>query len=294
MSSDIRRSGDAPVKTVMLMVDGFGVPEEGWRGSVFERYCVPGFVEIFEEFSIPVDPGMGVPGIPQSATGQTALFTGENAASLMGAHLQGFPGPALRDLIARRNIFSRLAAKGLSATFANAYVRYTVEELAGMRMRSVTTVMAESALGAVRGADDLRGGRAVYHDLTRRSVADAGIDPITPEKAAEHLLAVAEEYDFTLFEYFLTDRAGHKGDPAFLAEALRELSGFLMALMEMAGDDFAIVLTSDHGNCEKPDTKGHTRNPVPFLLIGADPAAPPAKTPVPREEVIRMLPVEMD
>jgi len=76
MSSDIRRSGDAPVKTVMLMVDGFGVPEEGWRGSVFERYCVPGFVEIFEEFSIPVDPGMGVPGIPQSATGQTALFTG--------------------------------------------------------------------------------------------------------------------------------------------------------------------------------------------------------------------------
>jgi len=39
-----------------------------------------------------------------------------------------------------------------------------------------------------------------------------------------------------------------------------------------AWDDSAglIVLTSDHGNMEDLSTRGHTMNPVPALLIGAE------------------------
>ena len=39
---------------------------------------------------------LGIEGLPQSATGQTALFTGINAAQLLGRHLFGFPNQPFR------------------------------------------------------------------------------------------------------------------------------------------------------------------------------------------------------
>ena len=38
-----------------------------------------------------LDAVLGVKGRPQSATGQTSLFTGVNAAAVLGRHLRGFP-----------------------------------------------------------------------------------------------------------------------------------------------------------------------------------------------------------
>ena len=40
-----------------------------------------------------IDANLGVEGLPQSATGQAALFTGENVAQIMGRHVTGLPGP---------------------------------------------------------------------------------------------------------------------------------------------------------------------------------------------------------
>ena len=68
-----------------------------------------------------LDARLGVPGRPQSATGQATLLTGENAPALLGRHLLGFPDRTLRELLERRSIFRRLAAGGLRAAFANAY-----------------------------------------------------------------------------------------------------------------------------------------------------------------------------
>jgi phosphopentomutase len=45
------------------------------------------------------------------------------------------------------------------------------------------------------------------------------------------------------------------------------LSGLLQA---RGGDQDLIVLTSDHGNMEDLSQRGHTRNPVPALLIGSE------------------------
>jgi len=50
---------------------------------------------------IPTDATLGVPGLPQSATGQTALLTGLNAPALVGRHVTAYPTAALRDLLAR-------------------------------------------------------------------------------------------------------------------------------------------------------------------------------------------------
>ena len=67
------------------------------------------------------DATLGVPGRPQSATGQATILTGENAPAALGQHLVGFPNAALRDLIDRRSLFRDLSARGLRAEFANAY-----------------------------------------------------------------------------------------------------------------------------------------------------------------------------
>ena len=255
-------------RMIMIMADGFGIPPEGWDNSVFARFGKEEFAALLSS-SPPLDTRLGVPGIPQSATGQTALFTGINAPMEMGGHIQGFPGPALRSLIRRSNIFAELKTIGLKVAFANAYVKHDLAELAKLKRRSVTTVMTESVLGEVRRLEELLYGDAVYHDLTRSSLTEEfEIEPITPEKAAEHLAEIADENDFTLFEYFLTDMAGHRSGTAIMKRVLGEFSAFFMRLLETASDETAILLTSDHGNCESPDTRGHTTNPVPLFTSG--------------------------
>lgn len=251
------------------MVDGFGVPPEGWDNSVFGEYCDRGFLELLDRHSIPLDATLGVEGLPQSATGQTALFTGVNAAALMRSHMQGFPGPELRKVIREDNIFKTLLGLGRKVAFANAYVRFGLKELAQTRLRSVTTVMTEAALGFARVLDNLLDGMAVYHDLTRESISsEYHIPTIKPTDSAGHLLAISSQHDFTLFEYFLTDRAGHAGDTAMLREVLGNFSEFMCALAQSLPDDTILTLCSDHGNCEDMSTRAHTRNPVPFLVYG--------------------------
>lgn len=253
---------------LMLMVDGFGLPPEGLSSSVYARWCPQEFLRLLAK-AAPVDASMGVPGLPQSATGQTALFTGVNAAHLMGMHMQGFPGPSLRRVIEQSSLFSRLRQAGREVAFANAYVRFSLEELTRLRLRSVTTVMTQTALGTVRGVCELLTGRAVYHDLTHRSLSgEAGVPPCTPREAARRLMDLALNHDFTLFEYFLTDRLGHRRDEAGLACILAELAEFVCELAETAANRCVIVLTGDHGNCEDLSTCGHTLNPVPLLVHG--------------------------
>ncbi len=268
MRRDLRR----PV--LMLMIDGFGLPPEGLATSVYARHCPAEFLGLLGQ-AVPVDATMGVAGIPQSATGQTALFTGVNAAREMGMHQQGFPGPSLRRIIRQGNLFSRLRQAGREVAFANAYVRFSLEELTSLRLRSVTTVMVQTALGAVRGLCELLGGNAIYHDLTHRTLTGTdGILPCTPREAAQRLTRLALGHDLTLFEYFLTDRAGHRRDEAILAPVLAELAEFVCELAEAMAGRGILVLTSDHGNCEDLSTRGHSLNPVPLLVHGAPPDLP--------------------
>ncbi len=210
---------------------------------------------------------MGVDGIPQSATAQTALFTGINAARKIGRHIQGFPGQALREIIASDSIFKKLLEKGLQVAFANAYVKYRLDDLSNMNLRSVTTVMVQSTLGWVRDIEYLIKGAAVYHDLTHETLDNIPeLDRITPEKAAENLAGIAEKYDFTLFEYFLTDRAGHSTEIEFIGKTLTEFSTFFCRLIHATSENTVLILTGDHGNCEDISSKKHTRNPVPLFV----------------------------
>ena len=99
------------------------------------------------------------------------------------------------------------------------------------------------------------------------------VTPRTPAEAGLILARQSRGYDFLLYEYFQTDKAGHSQDLARCCDQLSRLDEFLQALLtELKADlarDTLVVLTSDHGNIEDITTKRHTTNPVPLLVWGA-------------------------
>lgn len=213
---------------------------------------------------------MGVRGVPQSATGQTALFTGVNAAKAVGRHVEGFPGARLRKIVEEHGILGVLLRRGLRATFANAYFVEDADAVRARGFMSVTTVAMLGATGEVRNKARMERNEAVYHDFTRETLRERGYAGplVEPADAARHLLAIAEEHELTLFEHFLTDRAGHRLDLATTRRVLARLDEFLATILQARPRNLDVVLTSDHGNIEDMTQRGHTMNPVPFAAIG--------------------------
>ena len=258
--------------TLFLFVDGLGLGVEDPAVNPVYSGRYPVLERLLKEKAIPIDPQLDTPGLPQSATGQTTILTGVNAARINGRHVEGYPGPALKALIRAQNIFSRLQSRGYRSTFANAYHLKDVAEVHALRRQSVTTVAALHAFNAVRMMDDLEAGRAVYQDITRAIIRQRGyaVPPTTPEEAAAHLMAVAGEHDFTLFEYFQTDLMAHKGTPEDIDRVLTTVNRFVDGLLSFTETDgHLFILTSDHGNIEDGTHRHHTDHPVPFVAIGS-------------------------
>jgi len=256
------------LKILFIFVDGLGLgSEDPAINPLKNAEKFPAISQMLSE-SIPLDASMGVPGWPQSATGQAALLTGWNAAELMGRHIEGFPPPRLKTLVQEHNIFSKLIDAGKTCTFANEYFLDDVAHIPPRR-ESVTTVATLAAFGGVRGKAELAENRAVYHDLTREALRARGYDGplITPEEAAEHLIDIANEHDFTLFEFFQTDHAGHSCDEERVFQCLEKLDRFFATALLFKG---LLVVTSDHGNIEDLSVRTHTKNPVPLFVSGSE------------------------
>ena len=258
------------MKFIFLFIDGVGLREPATDNPITPEVC-PALCRLFVRHAVPIDACLAVDGLPQSATGQATMFTGVNAPVFMGRHCEGFPGPSLRKKIEEGNLFLSLKKRGKRVCFADAYLVEDAAELAARRFKSVTTVMALTTPEVIATADDLADDQAVMQDLTRETIQDRypDIPVISPEDAAAHLFALARVNDFTLYEFFQTDVAGHSMDYARACEVLRLYDRFLAALLryvEAAG--LTLVMTSDHGNIESMDEQGHTRNPVPFVAFG--------------------------
>jgi len=273
---------------LLLFVDGVGLAPES-ESNPFARHRMPAVERLLggpltAERSgsagdgvalAALDATLGVPGLPQSATGQTALFTGRNAPAELGRHVSAFPGPRLAALLAEHSVLRRAARAGHEVTFANPYSRRYFDEVeAGRRKHSATTLAALAAGIRLRDLADLASGRACAWDVRRdrfRAYAPE-VEPVPAEEAGRQLVEIAEDHELTLWETFMTDLAGHRRWGWTAEEALERLDGLLEGVLEHRSANLTLLLTSDHGNLEDDGHRSHTRNPVPLLAVGPEAA----------------------
>lgn len=225
-----------------------------------------------------LDANLGVDGLPQSGTGQAALLGGFNAARMEGRHVPAFPTRAIREALERANLFKSVQARGGRPVFLNAYRSAFFDGERPRHARLSCTTAAYAATGLpFRTVADLSAGRAVAFDITGAYLREFEPDvPLrTPEEAGTIAGRVAvDEADLAVFEYFLTDRAGHLQDERFAAEVLDALDRFIGAAWSvLAPRGGRLFVTSDHGNLEDLTVRTHTRNPVPAVALGPGAAA---------------------
>jgi hypothetical protein len=222
-----------------------------------------------------LDAALGVAGLPQSATGQAVLLTGINIPAQIGEHYGPKPNPAVAKYLQNGSLFSRLMSAGKSAALLNAYPpRYFQGVDSGKRLYSAIPLAVTSAGIPLSTKDDLFAGRALSADFTGEGwtemlgFPDAPV--LTPQAAGRKMAALAQEFDFSLFEYWASDYAGHKQDMPWAVRQLGVLDGVLSGLLEAWDDSTGLILiTSDHGNLEDLSTRRHTDARVPGLLIGS-------------------------
>jgi hypothetical protein len=222
---------------------------------------------------IPTDATLGVDGLPQSATGQTTLLTGVNAAQVLGRHWGPYPDDALRQIISDESIFRKLNDRGQNGAFANAYPeRYFAEVERGKRGLSATGLAARAGGLRLRDHNDLRQGQALSAFFTNQGWRDVlgygDLPDLTLHQAGRQLADLAARCHFTLFEHYYTDICGHHQDWPQAVQTLESLDAFLGGVLDGLTDDMLLIVTSDHGNIEDLTVRGHTLHRVPTLLVG--------------------------
>ncbi len=272
---------------LLLFVDGVGLGEADPSQNPFFAAPMASLRALFSDIPtrsngsysgdqailVPTDATLGVIGLPQSGTGQTTIFTGINAPAAIGMHSGPYPNAALREIIAGGNLFHHLRGMGLKVEHGNAYPPIFFERLARNKARRSAIMQAALTAGVrLRDIHDLRAGEAVSAmSLSNGIWIEHGADVplVSARQSGRNLMRLAQQNDFTAFEYFLTDAAGHRNDHNWILEVLTELDEFWGGLLdELDPRETLLLITSDHGNIEDWTIKGHTLNPVPTILVG--------------------------
>jgi 2,3-bisphosphoglycerate-independent phosphoglycerate mutase len=275
-----------PARVLFVFVDGIGIGPDDPATNAFARARMPrlaalldGALPLREHLGarhritaeratmVAADATLGVPGRPQSGTGQTSLLTGRNAARMFGRHFGSWVPTALRPMLAERNLLSRAVRAGRRAVFANAHPPGL-----SLERRPNAPALAAAAAGLLtRGPAELGAGDAVASSITNeRWIAHLGADAvptITAAEAGRSLARIASGADLTFFAHYDTDYVGHRGSVAEAVAVLERLDAFLDGILAALPADTLLLVASDHGNLEDAGT-GHTTNPVPVIAAG--------------------------
>lgn len=218
-----------------------------------------------------LDACFGFPGLPQSGTGQTALFAGIDAVNAVQRHQSHFPPTVLHDALRSQSVLRRAQQHG-SSTFANAFDAGFWEGIAQRRIRkSASVIAAEGAALVFRDVDDLARGAALSWDITNHVMHARHPERITPIDAFDagvNLARLSRGHVLTLYETFLTDLVGHgrmELDAGSVVTRIDRLIGGIVATLRPQD---SLVISSDHGNFECQNDPSHTTNPVPLLVVG--------------------------
>ncbi len=281
-----------PLHILFIFIDGVGLGAEHPDNNPFCQLDLPAFRELgnnqrWNSSMKPLarqshtvnflDANLGIEGLPQSGTGQASLFTGINCAQLAGRHYGPYPHSKTKVAIAEHNIFRQTINLKLQhpepAAFANAYPDVFFKLAEAKNRWTVTTLACMEANIPIRKLNHVQDGLAITAELTSRAWIDRlglSIPDINEQTAANNLSNISRRHPFTLFEYYLTDKAGHSQDIQKASNTLASLDALFGQLINVL--DFSrtlLLITSDHGNLEDLSTKSHTRNPVPLIAYGA-------------------------
>ncbi len=277
------------MKILFLFLDGVGLGEDNAEINPFVRANMPYLQSLLggkamtkstapfegERVSLlAVDPNLGVKGLPQSATGQAVLLTGINIPAELGYHYGPKPNPEVAQYLDGKTIFSKTIKANKKATLLNAYPpRYFDGIDSGKRLYSSIPLALTNAGISLFTDKDYYEGRALSADFTGEGWREFLGFPDTPvfdaHTAGTKLGELARQYDFSFFEYWASDYAGHKQDMPSAIKQLETFDGVLKGLLEnWQNEDGLILLTSDHGNMEDLSTRKHTAAHVPLLLLG--------------------------
>lgn len=279
------------MRVLFIFLDGVGLGENDAGRNPFARASMPVLQDLLggqrmlsasaphvgkKATLLALNAGLGVGGLPQSATGQAVLLTGINVPAEVGEHYGPKPNEAVARVIRAGNLFHRLKDAGKDAVLLNAYPpRYFRGLISGKRLYSAIPLAVTSAGGRLFDKDDLYAGRALSADFTgegwREMLGFPDAPLLSPAAAGLLLGDLAQLHDFSLFEYWSTDYAGHKQDMDWAVRQLEEFDQVLQGLLE-PGRSLLTVITSDHGNMEDLGTRRHTLAHVPALLLGPEAA----------------------
>ncbi len=272
---------------ILIFLDGVGIGEDNAEANPFFRDEFDFTRRLFGEiparknprlenedgmFVFPADANLETEGLPQSGTGQTAILCGVNASRIAGKHFGPFPHSSLLPVLENENIYSELAQKGFSSTFANAYPPKFFEYLERGHTRLAATTKAAMYAGLqLNGIAQLQKEEALSHEIDNsrwKEKLGLFVEIISPEKAASNLLRLSERFDFVFYEYFFTDHWGHGRNLDFYNRGIKTLNSFLLETITNLNAGQTLLICSDHGNFEDLSVKSHTRNPVFMLAAG--------------------------
>ncbi|HET7152375.1 MAG TPA: alkaline phosphatase family protein [Candidatus Kapabacteria bacterium] len=279
-------SGKPDLSVLFIFVDGVGLGNENDANPFFSAR-IPVLKKLLngapslndpviknsDAMLLPLNATLGIAGLPQSGTGQATLMTGVNCPQLNGAHFGPYPPALAREVLKEKNIFRVCQDELLAIDFVNGYPqRYFdyLDERPLMRPAIASSFLSTGR--ALHRVEEIKDGIALSADITGERWYQFGFNDVpalTPHEAGKRLVAIAGAHAFTMFEYFATDKAGHKQDMKEACIALERLDGMLGGVLEdFDHEHMLLVLTSDHGNMEDLSANTHTLNPVPLLVIG--------------------------
>lgn len=275
---------------LMIFLDGIGLGENDPQTNPFAAAHTPvlealanghrwlrdtGRQESARAIFIPTDANLGIPGRPQSASGQAAILTGLNVPQMIGEHYGPRPNLAIREILAADNLFKQVVAAGKTAALLEAYPPpFHAAVNSGKRLRSSYQLALHEAGLPLFDETHIYSGDALAVDWVGqgwRSELGYTDSPVyTPYEAGVRMVELSRRYDFAFFSHWVTDVVGHRGPLAQGVALLELFDGVMAGALDVWDDDEGLILvTSDHGNMEDLSHGKHTDARVPSVIIGA-------------------------
>ena len=275
----------------IFFLDGVGLGEDDQETNPFATAELPNLTSLLGEkwwvkgngristaraSFIPTDAALGVPGRPQSATGQAIILSGRNVSEAIGEHYGPKPNPAVIEEVKKGTLFNEVIEAGGKAALITPYPQDFFDAInRGKRLLSSVPLAADSAGIPLMTADDLINGRAVSPGFTGQAWHDQlgypNVPIMTPYQAGQQIAQIAKTYHFSFFEHWPSDHFGHRGPLEDAKAHLELIDSALGGLFEAWDDEHGLlIITSDHGNIEDKTSRRHSMNPVPTILIGRE------------------------